>query len=1184
MKYFYHLVRAGSLFSHISLHIMKYSLLAAALWLYSGCIFAQDIVINEVLPSNSLYVDEDNEASDWIELYNASTHAVHLHEYRISDRRNRATAWEIPDTILAPGGFLLLRASGNDRTSSKYYAIEAEGSGINPWNTWDSFRYLYLPVDGDMDMAVHIRSLQKQANYTKAGLVLLDSLNKKNRYAGIFATTRGVFTYGKRSTADVPPDQLTDAFSPEYPDSWVRLKRQGDSVYAYISQLGDSWEPVDSSLFSIDGGKGYIGIAVTSGQPNVLTRAVISELLVDGSPISPAVLQTKDFYTKVTGATYQLREYHTNFELNREGETLYLWDHEGKLIDSLSYGTIYTGVSCGRSTTDEGSAVYFDTPSPEVANTGGKPRIAAAPHWSSEGGLYEHAVSLTFDRQHPNDRIFYSLDGSEPDSTSLEYTNNPIVLSSTATVRVRVCADDAISGPILTSTYIINEVRHLPVMAVTSDPTYLWGDEGIFDNISYNYEVPVHVEFWEQNGAQALDQDAGMKLHGRITRSLPQKPMRFYARGEYGAKLFDYPLFATRPMEAYNHFLLRSSGQDWYSTYLRDALFASLVSELQCAVQAYRPCMVFLNGSYWGIQNMRERVDNDFIAGHYNVSPDNIDLLEENAIPKQGSSKAYHQLVDTLAAMDMSEAKAYLFANSCIDMENFTDYMIAQIYVSAGDWPQYNQRYWRERTEQGRWRWILTDVDMGMGMYDDTLACRKDVLAIATSPVQDADVNPPYSTFMLRTLLANPKFRTDFINRAADILNTTLHQERVVHFIDSLADGIAADVPRHVQRWNESMQNWEGELEELRYFARNRPGFVFEHFIKKFQLGDTVQVTLNSNIPDAGIIRFSTLTHSSLPWSGTYFTNVPVTVTAIPASGYRFVRWSVDNLPDSATVTVELNTSIQLTAIFAENSGVGEDGVVINEIMYKPSDEQDSKDWIELYNSGNTPVDLSEWTLKDDDDEHTFIIPSGTVLPANGYIVLSNDVEAFRTIHPTEPVTVVGNISYGFGNPADQVRLYDAVGVLIDSVSYDAKAPWPTGASGTGRSIELLLASLDNTQGQNWRTSTSASGSPGRSNTIATGIVNPSSAMLSLACYPNPLARQATVQYLLEQPGSVRISLWDYLGREVLVVHSDEQTEIGEHQVVITTDNLMPGAYLLRLESTSGVVRNFKTLPVVIVR
>jgi regulation of enolase protein 1 (concanavalin A-like superfamily) len=1163
---------------------MKYYLLAAGLWLYSTSLFAQNIVINEVVPSNAHYVDEDNEASDWIELYNAGTQPAHLHKYRISDRNNPAYAWEIPDTVVSPGGFLLLRASGNNRISSGYYAIEAEGSGINPWNTWDSFRFLYLPAEGNMDMAVHIRALQKEANYTKAGLVFLDGLNKKNRYTGIFATTRGVFTYGKRLAEGAPPDQMSDAFAPDYPDAWVRLKRQGDSIYTYISLLGDFWEPVDSSYFPTDDNTGYIGIAVTSGQPGALTRAVVSEVLVNGSLLSPTALQTKEFGTEVTGATYKLDEYHTNFELSRDGETIYLWDQDGLLVDSLAYGKIYTGISCGRSAVDGSSTVYFDTPSPGATNGEGRARIADAPVWSSEGGIYENAVPLSFEKKQAGDRIFYSLDGSEPDTTSLKYDGTPVVLASTATIRVRVFADDAITSPVYTNTYIINETRHLPVVAVTSDPYYLWGSEGIFDNIAYTHEVPVHVEFWEDNGVQALHQDAGMKLQGRVSRALPQKAMRFYARGEYGAKLFDYPLFATRPMDSYNHFLLRSSGQDWYSTYLRDAVFASVISNLHVDVQAYRPCMVFLNGNYWGIQNMRERVDDDFIAARYNVSTDNIDFLEENSIPKQGSSKEYHWLVDTLASMDMSEEQAYTFAGSHIDLDNFTDYSIAQIYAAAGDWPQYNQRYWRERSEQGRWRWILTDVDMGLGMYGDTLACRKDVLAIATSPVQDAVVNPPYSTFLLRTLLANPKFKTNFINRAADVLNTTFARERFVHFIDSLADGIAADVPRHTERWNESIQNWENELEKFRYFVKNRPGFVFEHFVRKFKLGDTVQVTLNTNIAGAGFIRFSTLTHTSLPWSGTYFTDVPVTATAIAAPGYRFVRWSLDELPDTASVTVELHTSVQLTAIFAEDSEVEDTGVVINEIMYKPADDRDSKDWIELYNSSSTAVDLSKWVLKDDDDKHTFMIPDGTVLPANGYIVLCNDVTAFRTVYPTEQIALVGNISYGFGNPSDQVRLYDAAGILVDSVSYDAKAPWPTGASGTGRSIELLLPSLDNTLGQNWRTSTSASGSPGRPNSLETYIINPPTVSVALACYPNPMASQTLVYYRLEQTGSVRLSLWDYLGREVLVVASSEQAEIGDHQVVMTTDNLMPGAYLLRMEVTDGASRSHSTLPVVIVR
>lgn len=1166
--------------------MMKYFVLAAALAACSCSAIAQTIRINEVVASNSVLLDEDGETSDWIELHNTSAVGVNLYKYRIADHGNYNKAWIFPDTTIPPGGFLVVRASGKNRYSSDSYTIEGVGSGINPWNTWDSFRFHYIPVSGDFDVSMRVHSLQKVGTYTKAGLLVLDSLTKYHRYAGVFATTRDVFTFSQRSMATEPPNKLKDAeLSVNFPYAWVRLQRQGDTVYAYTSLMGDYWEFLEASFFSIPDGKGFVGVVVTGAQDEEPSRATLSHLTINGVPTSFAELIPKEMITKVAGTSYEGRELHTNFELKGSGETISLWDADGVLVDRLSYRELPTDVSFGREWDDDNEREYFAQPTPNANNKGeGKPRIAEKVRWSVESGQYDTPIHIVLEAANVSDRIFYTLDGSEPNVASPEFVGVPLLLTSTATVRARAIAENALPSAVETNTYLINEILHLPVVAMAADSMSLWGPDGIFRNIAYTNEVPVHIEFWEENGVQVLDQDAGMKLHGRVTRSLPQKPMRLYARSKYGVKTFNHSLFATKPIQSYKRLLLRSSGQDWNATYIRDALFTSAIAELNVDIQAYRPCVVFLNGSYWGIQNLRERVDEDFIADNRGADPDNLDFLEEKILPKRGSSLDYHALVDTLAATDMTTDEAREFFENRIDVENFIDYMSAEIYVSAGDWPQYNQRYWRERTTGSKWRWIMTDVDMGMGWNEDSAAHSKNVLAIATSPVQDAFINPPYSTFMLRTLLKNTQLRYRFINRTADILNTALQRERLLGLIDSLSYGIAAEVPRHVQRWDSSLHNWEQELNKMRFFVENRHTDMYKHFLTHFQLDDAVEVVLNSNIPHGGTIRFSTVTPTSLPWQGIYFTNVPITATAIPAPGYRFVRWSLDDVPDTSTIVLTLAGPLQLTAIFAKGEEVGDDGIVINEIMYKPSDDKDCEDWIELYNRGDGVVNMSGWVLSDDKDEHHFVFPDGTVLQAGGYLIVCRDTTAFRRVYPSIGV-VLGNVDFGYGSP-DQVRLHNAVKVLIDSVAYDSKKPWPTGAMGTGASIELLNPALDNNKGENWYASSGErGGSPGQKNGTDTGLGGVAAPItVAFACVPNPVQFGGTVHYTVAQSAMVRISLIDYLGRVVTDIVSQKTVAEGEHAVQFSTTIIPSGTYLLRLDVSGSTGHNVTTLPILIVR
>lgn len=1164
---------------------MSYFMLAfvIALWaIPSVFISAQTFQISEISPANASIQDEDGDETDWIELYNPGPGSVNLKSYRIGDKPVASAAWALPDSIVLPGEYVVVRASGKNKAGSGLVAIEAAGAGINPWNTWDAFYYLYQPVDGDFDAALRIHSLQKVGTLTKCGLMLVDIPDAYNRHAGVFATTRDVFTSSVRSAVGQAPDRVTDFDLPiELPFTWVRLRRVGDSVYSYASMDGKGWEAVDSALCPFADTQGYIGIAVASYKDTTATRTTVSDFVVNGQQLAIPELLRADIGTSQPGSLWASREIHTDFELKSGGEQVYLWDTDGALVDSLAYGAVRADMTFGRTPAD-GRKVFFLEGTPGRNNTAeGKARIADKPLASVPAGHYSQEVKIELSSRHNKDRIFYTVDGSVPNTLSNEYTGTPIVLASTATLRARAYADDALPGAVATYSYFIAEQTQLPVVSLTIEPEHLWGDHGIFDNPLYDIEVPGTIEMWEPDGTQALSQDIGIKVHGRVTKTLPQKPLRLYARSQYGTGSFDYPLFASKPIQSYDRVLLRGSGQDWYSTFLRDALSTSLAMELRFDVQAYRPVAVFVNGQYWGIQNMRERLDEKFIEQNHGVPEGTVDLLEEKALPRAGSSLAYHTMVDSLAQMAMEDSAAYEYAASAIDIGSFTDYMATAIFLSIGDWPQYNQKYWRERTPTGRWRWVMYDTDMGLGFAMDTTAYNKDVLAIATSPVQNAVVNPPYSTFLLRTLLKNPKFRTDFINRSADILNTTLRAERIHYFVDSLSAGIAAEVPRHVERWKESLANWDEELYKLRYFVDHRHDAMRKHYRWKFGVGGTATVTLNVAQPGTGTIRFSTVLPKELPWTGVYFHDVPITATAIPAPGYRFLRWATPGVEQTPTTTVTLHDDMELVAVFVREGASGNNGVVINEIMYKPADKKDSKDWIELFNGSDDDVDLSGWMLRDDDDAHLFIFPAGTLLPANGYIVVCNSASAFANVYGAIESTVIGDIDFGFGTPSDKVLLFNAFGEMVDSVPYNINAPWPADASGTGKSIELLNPALDNAFGESWRSSQVEGGSPGAINDAGTsvGLVGATSSVAR--CFPNPVVAGTDVYVLFDISNTTRIlpTMLDVHGRTwPAVVHATEHSSVAR----VSTTGLAPGQYFLRVELVSSVGRKVQIVPLLV--
>ena len=423
-------------------------------------------------------------------------------------------------------------------------------------------------------------------------------------------------------------------------------------------------------------------------------------------------------------------------------------------------------------------------------------------------------------------------------------------------------------------------------------------------------------------------------------------------------------------------------------------------------------------------------------------------------------------------------------------------------------------------------------------------------------------------------------FRNQFINRFADLLNREFASSTVTVLIDSLAVAIAPEVLLHQKRWETSLVYWEDEIEKLRVFAQKRPSFVRRHIVEHFSLPGTVEVSLDAQ--GGGRVRINTLLPRTMPFQGIYFQDVPVVVSAVPAPGYRFVRWSDSSLPDTSVVEITFRDSAySLTAVFEKAGTNG--GIVINEIMYKPSDERDSKDWIELYNSSSSAVDLGGWILKDEEDDHLFTIASGTVIPAAGFLVLCNDTKAFAGVYGTVPSPVVGDVDFGFGTPVDQVRLYSSEGELADSVEYGSSAPWPSEASGTGRSIELLHASLDNTVGGNWRASVQG-GTPGVQNGPGTDVPIDSTLLIDLECFPNPIAAGNILlaRYPSHLVGRIAFSVADVSGRAVAVPLQLGGQYNGKAEITIATSSLAPGMYFLRAELSASARSVARVLPFVV--
>lgn len=472
-----------------------------------------------------------------------------------------------------------------------------------------------------------------------------------------------------------------------------------------------------------------------------------------------------------------------------------------------------------------------------------------------------------------------------------------------------------------------------------------YGSGGNFMLTGPAWERPVHIDFFEPDGTLGFAQNMGTRIHGGATRNHAQKALRLYARGDYGDTEVEYPVFPDISTDRFKRLLVRNSGNDWNNTMFRDAAMQKLVAHLPLDTQAYRPAVLYINGEYWGINNLRERFDKHYLERKYGLDPDKLDILEYLArmgphLVKQGSSEHFDQTLSYIESNGLSDPADYAYIQTRIDTDNFRDYHIAQIYFNNTDWPANNNDWWRKQTDSydptapyghdGRWRWMLYDTDFGFGLSG---GYTNDTLAFATSTTGPEWPNPPFSTFLFRKMLENETFRRDFINRYCDLLNTAFVPERVIGVIDTMQAAIADEIGRHAGRWG-GPTNWPNNVQVMRTFAQQRPYHARAHLRSYFGLGDDRLLTLNVSDASHGHVRVNSTditadtpgvdSQNPFPWSGTYFQSVPVSVTAIAAKGYRFTHWQAagGTIYTQPTLLLPMTSNISLTAYFEEAPAV----------------------------------------------------------------------------------------------------------------------------------------------------------------------------------------------------------------------------------------------------------------------
>ncbi len=591
-----------------------------------------------------------------------------------------------------------------------------------------------------------------------------------------------------------------------------------------------------------------------------------------------------------------------------------------------------------------------------------------------ESPIYTTPIPIDSLRGEPSPLADIASQLASPDQLS-DFENNPYregpvdEVFKANVVRARVFHNQRNeSSPTITNTYFVDEDIYdrygLPVISLSTNAGYFFDyKDGIYvmgeffdrfydpelknplhQQANYHqrgmeWERPVNIEFFEPGGKTGFSQGGAVRIHGGQTRGYPQKSLRFYARSEYGSEeSINYELFPglqnrieNQPILQFDNLLLLNSGNDWTSTLFRDALMQSLVSHTSLDIMAFRPVVVFLNGEYWGIYNLRQRLDEYYLASKYQLDPDKVvilryyhDLFRGNLEDKDH----YRSMLKFIGENDMKDPRNYEYIQTLMDTDNFIDYLASEIYFANTDWPLNNIRYWRYKTEaydpealpgqDGRWRWMLFDTDAGFGLLDKNGLYDHNTLELAEDPVTSIG-------YIFSALLGNQAFKFQFINSLADHLNTSFEEQRVLDSINQMQVELQPQMDEQIRRWrtmDDSIEVWEGNVENLRAFARIRPDIVRQQIIERFGLPGTATLTLKSD-PEKGYVQINSIpitadtpgVNDPGDWSGVYFMDVPVQITAIPEPGYQFDGWEGTE-QDQARIVLNLKEDLTLRPIF----------------------------------------------------------------------------------------------------------------------------------------------------------------------------------------------------------------------------------------------------------------------------
>ncbi|MEO5673366.1 MAG: CotH kinase family protein, partial [Chitinophagales bacterium] len=607
---------------------------------------------------------------------------------------------------------------------------------------------------------------------------------------------------------------------------------------------------------------------------------------------------------------------HTNFKLTQtKYEKLVLADPSSVIVDSLSLQLTQKNHSRGRTSNGGMTWGVFTQATPAFSNGASYTDYVAKPEADIQQGFYTASQVVTITDPDPTASVYYTTDGSTPTTASSLYTG-PVTISITQVLRARAFSTNLSLLPSLeeVKTYFINAPNHDPHYYVISISSTDFDD--LFNSWGTN-SIDAYIEFWDKQHTFQFGGMGKVDPHGNDSWAFPQKGIDFEMEDDYGyAHTMPFPIFTEKDRNSYDHIIMKAGASDNYpfswgvsgGAHMRDAYAATLAlrQHLEIDVRTYEPMIMYINGEYWGVYDLREKVDEpDFTSHYFNQEEKDIDVLKYWGglqVP-YGSDTAWDNLYYFMQANSMLVQSNYDYVNDRLNFKNVIDYMAANTYMVDCDWINWNSAWWRGRNPSGertKWTYTFWDEDniLGLGQnYSGWSSINFDADPCDLSQTF-SNAGPDMGAMdMLNWLMINPDFKNQYINRFADLLNTSLSCDTMIALTDWFVEVLTPEMPGQIARWGGSMSDWETNVDYLQNFITQRCAFIDSGIVNCYDVTGPYDLTVSVYPAGVGDVTVNTVHPVTYPWYGSYFGNVDLGFKAIPHpnSNMAFDYWEVNN-------------------------------------------------------------------------------------------------------------------------------------------------------------------------------------------------------------------------------------------------------------------------------------------------